>query len=194
MLRTKPNHVTVGVTPHHLFFDVNTLNKKHTLYKVNPPIRSSFDRDTLWYGVNNKLIDVFESDHAPHTKEEKNVEFGEAPSGLPGVETMYPLLLTAMKKEQIKLSALLTLLCERPAQLLNLPKGKIEVGRDADFIIVDWNKTETITAEKLHSKCGWTPFEGFHAILPSMILIRGEKVMEDHEMFVKQGFGKFVGV
>ena len=194
MLRKKPNQVSVGVTPHHLFFDVHCLNTKQTLYKVNPPIRSSFDRDTLWYGVNNKLIDVFESDHAPHTGEEKNVEFNDAPSGLPGVETMYPLLLTAMKKEQIKLSTLLTLLCERPAQLLNLPKGKIEVGRDADFIVVDLKKTETITAEKLHSKCGWTPFEGFPAIFPYMVFIRGEKVIDGHQMFVKQGFGKFVGV
>jgi len=194
MLRKKPNHVSVGVTPHHLFFDVHCLNTKQTLYKVNPPIRSSFDRDTLWYGVNNKLIDVFESDHAPHTGEEKNVEFNDAPSGLPGVETMYPLLLTAMKKEQIKLSTLLTLLCERPAQILNLPKGKIEVGRDADFIVVDLKKTETITAEKLHSKCGWTPFEGFPAIFPSTVFIRGEKAIDDHQMFVKQGFGKFVGV
>jgi dihydroorotase len=194
MLRKKPNHVSVGVTPHHLFFDVHCLNTKQTLYKVNPPIRSSFDRDTLWYGVNNKLIDVFESDHAPHTGEEKTVEFNDAPSGLPGVETMYPLLLTAMKKEQIKLSTLLTLLCERPAQLLNLPKGKIEVGRDADFIVVDLKKTETITAEKLHSKCGWTTFEGFPAIFPSTVFIRGEKAIDDHQMFVKQGFGKFVGV
>jgi dihydroorotase len=144
--------------------------------------------------VNNKLIDIFESDHAPHTGEEKNVEFNDAPSGLPGIETMYPLLLTAMKKEQIKLSTLLALLCERPAQLLNLSKGKIEVGRDADFIVVDLKKTETITAEKLHSKCGWTPFEGFPAIFPSTVFIRGEKVIEDHQMFVKQGFGKFVGV
>jgi dihydroorotase len=194
ILRKKPNHVSVGVTPHHLFFDVHSLNTKQTLYKVNPPIRSSFDRDALWYGVNNKLIDIFESDHAPHTGEEKNVAFGDAPSGLPGVETMYPLLLTAMKKEQIKLSTLLTLLCERPAQLLNLPKGKIEVGRDADFIIVDLKKTETITAENLHSKCGWTPFEGFPAIFPSTIFIRGEKVIEDRQMFIKQGFGKFIGV
>jgi len=194
MLRAKPNNVTVGVTPHHLFFDVHSLNTKQTLYKVNPPIRSSFDRDTLWYGVNNKIIDIFESDHAPHTGEEKNVEFNDAPSGLPGVETMYPLLLTAMKKEQIKLSTLLTLLCERPAQLLNLPKGKIEVGRDADFIVVDLKKTETITAEKLHSKCGWTPFEGFPAISPSTVFIRGEKVIEDRQMLVKPGFGRFVGV
>ena len=194
MLRTKPNNVTVGVTPHHLFFDVHSLNTKQTLYKVNPPIRSSFDRDTLWYGVNNQLIDIFESDHAPHTGEEKNVEFNDAPSGLPGVETMYPLLLSAMKKEQIKLSTLLALLCERPATLLNLPKGKIEVGRDADVIVVDLKKTEAITAEELHSKCGWTPFEGFPAIFPSTVFIRGEKVIDDHQMFVKQGFGKFVGV
>jgi len=194
MLRTKPNNVTVGVTPHHLFFDVHSLNTKQTLYKVNPPIRSSFDRDTLWYGVNNQLIDIFESDHAPHTGEEKNVEFNDAPSGLPGVETMYPLLLNAMKKEQIKLSTLLALLCERPATLLNLPKGKIEVGRDADVIVVDLKKTETITAEELHSKCGWTPFERFPAIFPSTVFIRGEKVIDDHQMFVKQGFGKFVGV
>ena len=99
-----------------------------------------------------------------------------------------------MKKEQIKLSTLLALLCERPATLLNLPKGKIEVGRDADVIVVDLKKTETITAAELHSKCGWTPFEGFPAIFPSTVFIRGEKVIDDHQMFVKQGFGKFVGV
>jgi dihydroorotase len=194
MLRKKPHNISVGVTPHHLFFDVHTLNTKQTFYKVNPPIRSSFDRDTLWYGVNNKYIDIIESDHAPHTEEEKNVEFHNAPSGLPGVETMYPLLLNAMKKEQINLSNLLTLLCERPAQILNLSKGKIEVGRDADFIVVDLKKTETITAENLHSRCGWTPFEGSLGIFPSMMFIRGEKIIDDRQMFVKQGFGKCVGV
>ncbi len=98
-----------------------------------------------------------------------------------------------MKKEQLTLDTLLALLCERPAQLLRLPKGKIEVGRDADFIVVDLKKTETITAEHLHSKCGWTPFEGFPAIFPSMVFIRGEKVIDDHQILVKQGFGKCVG-
>jgi len=194
ILRRRPNNISVGVTPHHLFFDVHTLNAKQTFYKVNPPIRSSFDRDILWYGVNHTLIDIFESDHAPHLEEEKNVEFDDAPSGLPGVETMYPLLLNAIKKEQITLATLLTLLCERPAQLINLPKGKIEVGWDADFIVLDMKKTETIAAEKLHSKCGWTPFEGFQGIFPSMVFIRGEKVIDDHQMLVKQGFGTCVGV
>jgi len=194
MIRKRPRNMSVGVTPHHLFFDVHTLNTKQTFYKVNPPIRSSFDRDTLWYGVNNKLVDILESDHAPHTEEEKHVDFNSAPSGLPGVETMYPLFLNAMKKGHITLDTILMLLCERPAQLLNLPKGKMEVGRDADFIVVDMKKTQTISAEALHSKCGWTPFEGFPAIFPSMMFIRGEKIIDDHQLLVKQGFGKYVGV
>ncbi len=194
MLRKKPDNISVGVTPHHLLFDVHTLNTKQTLYKVNPPIRSSFDRDTLWYGVNNQIIDIFESDHAPHTSDEKNVEFHEAPSGVPGVETMYPLLLYAMKKGQLTLSTLLTLLCERPGQLMLLSKGKIAVGCDADFIIVDMKETQTITADILHSKCGWTPFEGFQGIFPSLLFIRGEKIIGDHQMLVKPGFGKCVGV
>lgn len=194
MIRNRPKNVSVGVTPHHLFFDVHTLSSNQPWYKVNPPIRSSFDRDTLWYGVKNKLIDVFESDHAPHTLEEKNIEFQEAPSGLPSVETMYPLLLTAVKKDQMTLDTLLSLLCEQPSQLLNLPKGKIEVGRDADFITVDMKKTGTIALEHLHSKCGWTPFEGWPAIFPSTMFIRGEKLIEDRQMLVKQGYGKFIGV
>jgi dihydroorotase len=122
VIRKRPSNISVGVTPHHLYFDVHTLNTKQTFYKVNPPIRSSFDRDTLWYGVHNKLIDIFESDHAPHTEEEKDVDFNSAPSGLPGVETQYPLLLSEMRKGHLALDTLLALLCERPAQLLNIPK------------------------------------------------------------------------
>jgi len=193
LLRKRPSNISVGVTPHHLFFNVHNLNTNQPFYKVNPPIRSSLDRDTLWYGVNNNLIDVVESDHAPHTAEEKNVDFTNAPSGVPGVETLYPLLLAAMKKGQLTLDTLLALLCEKPAQLLKIPKGKIEVGRDADFIVVDMKKTQTITAEHLHSKCGWTPFEGFSAHFPSMLFIRGEKVIDDHQILVKPGFGKRVG-
>jgi len=194
MLRQRPHNVSVGVTPHHLFFDVHSICGKPSFYKVNPPIRSSFDRETLWNAVNNNHIDIFESDHAPHTQEEKNVAFNDAPSGLPGVETMYPLLLAMVNKGQITLDTLLNMLCERPAGLFHLSKGKIEEGRDADFMIVDLKKTETITAEHLHSKCGWTPFEGHQGIFPALVFIRGEKVIEDHQMLVKQGFGTCVGV
>lgn len=194
LLRRRPKNISVGVTPHHLFFDVQALNKNQTFYKVNPPIRSSFDREALWKGVNTHQIDILESDHAPHTTEEKTVDFDSAPSGVPGVETLYPLMLVLIKKGQLALDTLLSMFCETPAQILHLPKGKLEIGRDADFIVVDMKNIQKISAEHLHSKCGWTPFEGFPAIFPSMVFIRGEKVIDDHQILVKQGFGISVGV
>jgi len=192
-LRNRPPHISVGVTPHHLLFDVHKISSHPTWYKTNPPIRSSFDRETLWHGVNHGGIDVIESDHAPHTMEDKDVEFSQAPVGIPGVETMYPLFLALVKKEQMKLGTLLSLLCERPAQIMHLPKGKLEVGRDADFIIVDFKKTDTIKTGNLHSRSGWTPFEGYAALFPTLVFIRGEKIIDDRQMLVKPGFGKFIG-
>ncbi len=190
LLRSRPKNLSVGVTPHHLLFDVHKLSSNQTFYKVNPPIRSSFDKDALWAGVAGGVIDVCESDHAPHTLEEKQREFNEAPSGLPGVETMYPLLLALVKKERLSFGRLLSLVCERPAQLLNLPRGRLEVGHEADFIIVDFKQTDQLKAEQLHSKCEWTPFEGFPVIMPSRVILRGETVIENHEVLVKPGFGK----
>ena len=193
MLRDRSKNLSVGVTPHHLFFDVHRVSSNLTFYKVNPPIRSSFDKDALWSGVTNGIIDVCESDHAPHTLEEKSIEFNDAPSGLPGVETMYPVLLAAVKKERLSLTRLLSMIGERPAQLLNLAKGKLEVGLDADLIVVDLKKTEPIDTDQLHSKCGWTPFEGYPAIMPSHVFIRGEKVIENNEILIRQGFGRNIG-
>ena len=106
---------------------------------------------------------------------------------------MYPLFLVEAKKDHLSFSRLLSLLCKRPAELMGIPKGKIEVGRDADVVVVDLKKECKIEAENLHSKCGWTPFEGRSAIFPSHVFIRGEKLIEDHEIQMKQGFGNFVG-
>jgi len=193
LLRKKPRNVTVGVTPNHLFLDVNNNDSENAMYKVNPPIRSHFDRETLWYGINNGFIDVLESDHAPHTLDEKKNDFNNAPSGIPGIETMYPLFLAEVKKNHLSFTQLISLLCERPAEIMNIPKGKIEIGRDADFIIVDYKEKTIIKSENLHSKCSWTPFEGKPAIFPSDVFLRGEKLIEEHEILVKKGFGKFVG-
>lgn len=191
-LRKKPKSVSVGVTPHHLFFDVGSINSKQTLYKVNPPIRSNLDRETLWYGVKNRYIDVLESDHAPHTLEEKEVDFDNAPSGMPGVETMYPLFLAEVKKNHLSFARLISLLCERPAELMNIPKGKIEVGRDADFIIIDYKETTVVKSENLHSKCGWTPFEGMPAIFPSDVFLRGGRIIEECQLASNSGIGNNV--
>jgi len=106
---------------------------------------------------------------------------------------MFPLFLHLAKKEVFQFQRVISLLCQRPADLLNIPKGKIEVGRDADLIVVDLKNEVRIKSDKLHSKCGWTPFEDWPAISPSNVFIRGEKIIDDNEIQVSQGFGKFVG-
>ena len=193
ILKSRSNNITCGVTPHHMLLSAEKNIGSQTFYKVNPPLRSSFDKESLFNAVRNGNIDVIESDHAPHTKEEKDTDFNEAPSGLPGVETMFPLFLYLAKKEKISFQRVISLLSRRPAEILDIPKGKIENGKDADFIIVDLKDETKIRAECLHSKCGWTPFEDWPAIFPSHVFIRGEKLIEDSTIQVKQGFGKFVG-
>ena len=85
------------------------------------------------------------------------------------------------------------MLCEKPAEITGIPKGKIEVGRHADLIVVDLKEVSKINPDNLHSKCGWTPFEELSAIFPKHVYIRGEKLIEEHEMQGRQGFGKFIG-
>jgi len=193
ILKRRPKNITCGLTPHHCLLSIDKNMGAPTFFKVNPPIRSSFDKESLFNAAKNGIIDVFESDHAPHTKEEKNVNFNESPSGLPGVETMYPIFLFLAKKELISFQRIISLICERPAELLDISKGKLEIGRDADFIVVDLKDDCRIKSEKLHSKCGWTPFEDWSAIFPTHVFLRGEKLIEDYEIQVSRGFGSFVG-
>lgn len=193
ILKERTQNLSIGVTPHHLLFDVNRIESNETWYKVNPPIRTSFDKEYLWSEIENGGVDILESDHAPHTLEEKSQRFEDAPPGIPGVETMFPLFLASVKREELSFNRLVSLLCEKPAELMNIPKGKIEVGRDADFLVVDFRNVCKIKSEMLHSKCGWTPFEGWRAIFPEHVFSRGERLIEDHEMLGRQGFGKFVG-
>jgi len=195
LLKERRGNVSFGVTPHHSLLNVEKKLGSQSFYKVNPPIRTSFDKETLFNALNNGFVDVLESDHAPHTIEEKNVDFNEAPSGVPGVETMYPLFLYLAKKGFLSFQRLISLLCIRPAELMGVSKGRIEKGFDADFIVVDLKEDECrIKADRLHSKCGWTPFEDWPAVFPECVFVRGEKVIDDYEIQVSQGFGEFVGV
>lgn len=193
VLKNRTKNISCGVTPPHSLLSAEDNFRHETLFKVNPPIRTRFDKEALFDNIKNDFINVLESDHAPHTLDEKNVDFNEAPSGLPSVETMYPMFLYFVKKEVLPIRRLVSLICEKPAELTSIPKGKIEVGRDADFIIVDLKEESKIKPENLHSKCGWSPFEGWPAIFPSHVFIRGEKLIEENEIQVSQGFGKFVG-
>jgi dihydroorotase len=193
MLRNRQKNISCGATPHHLLLSIEDCPDNQTHYKVNPPIRTVIDKEALFNSVKNGFIDVIESDHAPHTLDEKDVDFDSAPSGIPGVETMFPLFLYLVKKEFLSWKSLISLLCERPAEILGIPKGKIEVGKDADFIVVDMKNDCKIKSNNLHSKCNWTPFEEWNAIFPSHVFVRGEKVIEDNEIQVSQGFGNFIG-
>ncbi|MGI0148455.1 MAG: amidohydrolase family protein, partial [Thermoplasmata archaeon] len=184
-----PPGATCEVTPHHLFLDWS--KPLGTRGKVNPPLRSREDREALWEAFRKGRVDVVASDHAPHTLEEKAAPFEESPAGLPGVGTSFPLLMRRTKAGDIDLARLVSALASRPAQILGIPKGVIEVGRDADLIAVDPRATERIRAERLRYKCGWTPFEGMEACFPKTVYVRGEAVVEDGEP-AAEGRGRLV--
>jgi len=191
LLKKKPSNVSFGITPHHCLLNVKNKIGSEGLYKVNPPIRTGFNKESLFSCVKSGCVDVLESDHAPHTREEKIGDFNVAPSGVPGVETIYPMFLYFAKKEIISFQRLVYLMCNNPANLLSVRKGRFEPGYDADFIVVDIKKDCKIKSENLHSRCGWTPFEEWSAVFPESVYIRGEKIIDDSEIQIKQGFGKF---
>ncbi len=180
-----PEGVTTEVTPHHLFLDF-----RHPLKafgKVNPPLRAPEDRQALWEAFAAGRIDIVATDHAPHTREEKEEPFDEAPSGLPGVATSLPLLLRQVRAETLSLERFVRVTAEKPAEILHLPKGKIEVGNDADLIVVDARNVSRITPRRTRYKCGWTPFEGMEGIFPKTVYLRGERIVEDGEAIAEGG-------
>jgi dihydroorotase len=117
------------------------------------------------------------SDHAPHGQDEKSGDFDAAPSGVPGVETSVPIMMAMVKRGQIPLEVLVSAACQRPAEIFGLPKGIIEVGRDADLMVIDPKQVTEIKPKNLHSKCGWTPYEGFEAIFPTAVFLRGMELV-----------------
>jgi len=125
------------------------------------------------------VFDVVASDHAPHTIDEKEEDFDYAPTGMPGVETMVPLMLQLVKDRHLDLPAMLSRLCQKPGEIFGVAKGRIAVGYDADLMAVDMAASTTIHADSLHSKCGWTAFEGVHGIFPRAVFLRGQLMVEN---------------
>ena len=171
---------TSDVTPHHLLLDCT--RPLGQLGKVNPPLRQPSEREAVWNAFAGGRIGILASDHAPHTEEEKSVNFADAPSGLPGVETMIPLMLRKVRSSDLQLDRLINAVAERPAELMGLNKGFIEVGRDADLVVVDSHSVTKVRGEKLHSKCGWTAFEGWEAIFPLAVYLRGNLTVDKGEV------------
>ncbi len=179
------------VTPHHLFLDTGMA--LGPLGKVNPPLRSKAERMGLWKKLVSGEVDVVASDHAPHTFEEKNIDFPEAPAGLPGVETRMPLIFYEVKRGNLDLEMFVGLVSRNPAKMLGVPKGEIAIGLDADLAVFSFQNVSRVMGEKLHSKCGWTPFEGFNAIFPDTVICRGGVVVRDGEFVGERGWGKYLG-
>ncbi|MFW6174030.1 MAG: dihydroorotase [Elusimicrobiota bacterium] len=193
LLKNHNRNISFGITPHHALLSIDRMLNPPSFYKVNPPLRSSFDKEALFDSIKNGTADILESDHAPHTKEEKNTDFNDSPSGIPGVETMYPIFLYLVKKQVLSFSRLLSLISSKPSEMMEIKKGQIKKGFDADFIVVNLKDETRIKADNLHSKCGWTAFEDWSAIFPKKVFIRGENVIDANEIQVSPGFGDFVG-
>jgi dihydroorotase len=181
--------ITSEVTLSHMLLNVNSDLK--AFGKVNPPLRKKSDNEVLRRAFASGAIDIMASDHAPHTIEDKSGEFMEAPSGIPGVETSIPIMLRLLKKDFISLPRFVEATGTKPASLFGLNKGLIKTGYDADLIVVDMKDVGKIKADKLHSKSGWTPFEGHEAIFPEAVFLRGQLVVEDGNM-AEERCGRFV--
>lgn len=177
----KSESVTCEVTPHHLIFDIGTYVQQGGKVKVNPPLRTTDDREALWQALRDGLIDVIASDHAPHSLSEKEAEYKGCPSGVPGVEFMLPLMLDAANKGLINLDQLARLMAANPAKIFGVTdRGRIEKGLVADLVVIDMEKEVEISREMVKSKCGWSPYEGMKLKgWPVVTVLGGEVVFEE---------------
>jgi len=190
--------VTTEVCPHHLMFNRDEMNGLGPKSKMNPPLRSKQDRAALWSALLRGMIDITVSDHAPCPIEKKDVgteDIRDAWSGVDGIQMILRVLLSeGVNKGRISFSRLLRISSRNPARIFGLypKKGTIQIGSDADFVLVDPTKEEKITSDMMHSKCGWTLYDGMKMVgVPQMTFVRGVKVYEAGKILVKSGHGKF---
>jgi dihydroorotase len=172
---------TSEVTPHHLLLAQEDFPVGDPRGKVNPPLRNAADRAGLLRSWDR--VSVLASDHAPHTAGEKSGEFATAPAGMPGVETMIPLLLPKVLSGEITLESLIAKTSANPCSILGIPAPGFSPGDRADFALYPGEVT-TIHARDLHSRCGWTPFEGREAVFPATVILAGRMVF-DHGDFLR---------
>jgi dihydroorotase len=152
--------------------------------KVYPPLRSKTDRAALMEGLRSGLIDMMATDHAPHTMEEKEKAFAEAPGGVPGVETLLPLALQALD-----LRSAVRVCCENPAKAFRIRgKGVLAPGYDADLVILDLRKEWKISNDDMRTNCGWTPFDGMDVKgKVEATFVRGQQVFDGEQIIEAKG-------
>ena len=175
---------SVEVTPNHLTLGADAYQRLGTLVQMNPPVRDERHRAGIWAGVSSGVADVLGSDHAPHTREEKNHPYPESHSGMTGVQTLLPIMLDHVNAGRLSLERLVDLTSHGPQRIFGMRgKGRIAVGYDADLSVVDMKRRETITDQWIRSKSQWTPYHGVSVQgWPVGTIVRGRRVMWEGEI------------
>jgi dihydroorotase len=191
-LRDYKNIVSIETTPNHLsLFAPDCYEEKGTFVQMNPPVREKSHMEGIWKGVLDGTVDVIGSDHAPHTREQKMQAYPASPSGMPGVQTIFLLMLKHYREGKIKLERVINLLSEKPCKIFGIKnRGYIKEGFFADLTIMNMNKEFTITNNWIASNCKWTPFDGWKVKATPFGTIVNGNVSVWNEILTDTKFGK----
>ena len=184
LLAANRDIASIEATPHHLIFSSSDHARLGSLIQMNPPVRDASHREALWRALQSGLIDILGSDHAPHTLEEKARPYPQSPSGMPGVQTLVPVMLDRVHRGDLTIERFVDLTSHGPQRLFGIAnKGRIAEGCDADLTVVDLKRRETITNGWIESRCRWTPYDGMAVTgWPVGTLVRGRRVMWDGQI------------
>lgn len=174
--------ISVGVTPHHLYLTQDDLPNLGSLGLMKPELKTKSDQEVLWLAIEAGLVDVIESDHAPHTLAEKQGD--KPPYGVPGLETTLPLLGLALHEKRLTLDRISQLVAGNPRRIFGLNCD------DQTYTLVDFDKSYVVSRDKLYTRCGWSPFEGIRVYGKVLeVWIRGQQVFDGEQVLVEAGFG-----
>ena len=193
------SRITTETCPHYLIFTMDDMKRLGPFLKINPPLRAKEDKEALWRALALGNIDIVATDHCPYPKREKETGWKDiwtVGSGIPGVETLLPLMFyEGYVKGRISLNRLIDALCKKPAKIFGIDyrKGGIAIGLDADLVIIDHRKEFTIKSEKMHTKADFTPYEGMKVKgYPRITIVRGKIIAEEGQIIAKEGYGEFI--
>ena len=181
LIRDHRKLITAEACPHHLLFHVGDYDRLGNLIQMNPSIKTAADNAALWQALRDGVIQVIATDHAPHTLEEKAKSYPQSPSGLPAVENSLALMLDAMHRGECTLEQIVAWMCDAPARVWDIVnKGRIAEGYDADLVLVDLNKKQTVRNANQLTKSGWSPWDGVELKgWPVRTWVMGQTVFQD---------------
>jgi len=189
------SNISCEATPHHLLLSNESFNELGSLVLTDPPIRDRVNAKKLWNAMINGKIDMVASDHAPHTLKEKlSSNICDIPSGIPGLETTVPLLLTKVNSGRLTLSRLVEVLAEKPSKIFQMRnKGRLKEGMDADLTLIDLKAENVINSKNLYTKSEYSPFEGFKCKgKVSKVILAGEVIVDSGEIIANSGSGEII--